>query len=255
MKKVLPAFLLGFLAFPSLASALVINEFVSNAPVSEFEWVEFYNDQNSADYIKTYYLDDDLDFVSDSGSSAKKLLTNLNTDNVSYPYFEMQNVLNNGGDYVVLFDASGNILDQFQYTADPGAGVSMGRDPDRTGSITSLGTATKGAPNPNSIPTATPTLEPTPEPTAEPTAIPPTLFPTSEPTPEPTVEPTAEPTATPTNEPTPQPTITNIPTPTITPQPSIFPPTPRSFRCFITYRNFKIMWMVIKFPKLICERI
>jgi hypothetical protein len=251
VKKVLPAFLVGFLLSATPAVALVINEFVANASPSATEWVEFYNPENSADYIKTYWLDDDTQFASESGQ-AKRLLTNLNTDNVHYPYFEMQNFLNNPGDFVVLFDAAGIIIDQYQYTSDPGAGVSIGRDPDQTGSFKILNTTSKGAPNPGSV---TPTQEPTP--TVEPT-IEPTVEPTIEPTIEPTVEPTAEPTAEPTG--TIIPTLTETPEPTITPLPTILPyphPYPHPFRnwkCQIVYKNIKIMWMSFRLPKLVCEK-
>jgi len=248
----LPAFLMGFLALPTAASALVINEFLPSPQTGSNEWVEFYNEQDSAEYIKAYYLDDDLDFVSDTGSTGKRSLANLNMDNVHYPYFEMMNILNNGGDWVVLFDSAGNIIDQYQYTSNPGTGISIGRSPDQVGSFSVSTSVTKGSPNPSATPTTTPTPEPTmePTPTLEPTA-------TEEPTPttEPTVVPTVIPTAAPTDEPSPQPTLTNTPTSTTTPLPTTVPYHFQPWKCHLTYLNKKIMWMNLRFPRLLCEKI
>ena len=66
MKK-LSALLLAIelVAFPVAAGArVVINEFVANGTP---EWVEFHNAPASADFIKNYFLDDDVDFALDSG--------------------------------------------------------------------------------------------------------------------------------------------------------------------------------------------
>jgi len=71
-------------AMPAYAQ-VVINEFkVTPNP----EWVEFYNASSSAEFLKSYWLDDDLNFDSDDGSSLKKLLSGLNTANISYPYLD-----------------------------------------------------------------------------------------------------------------------------------------------------------------------
>lgn len=140
---------------------VVINEFVPNFST---EWVEFYNSSSSAEYLKSYYIDDDTDFNSDTGSSAKKQLTGLITASATFPYFELSSVFNNSGDYVVLFDEGGNLVDKYQYTSDPGNGVSIGRYPDGSGSFYILTSATKGLTNSSPTPTSTPTPTPTPSP-------------------------------------------------------------------------------------------
>lgn len=45
---------------------VVIDEFVVRPNP---EWVEFYNASGSAEYLRGYWLDDDRDFASDTGSS------------------------------------------------------------------------------------------------------------------------------------------------------------------------------------------
>lgn len=162
-------FILLFIFFPKQIHAqVVINEFVVDGSP---EWVEFYNASSSAEFLKSYWLDDDTDFTTDTGSSTKKVLTDLVTTNTTYPFIEMNSFLNNSAnsagewDHVVLFDSSGAIVDQYQYTSNPGDGISIGRSPDRTGGFSILQTATKGSTN--SIPqTPSPTPSPTPEPPA-----------------------------------------------------------------------------------------
>jgi len=148
---------------PVFANSLSINEFVVN---SETEWVEFYNASDSADFVKNYWLDDDLDFENDGGS-AKKLLTNLITTSSTYPYLEIKNFLNNDGDYVVFFDNNGNIIDQYYYDSGPGRDISIGRSPDASGAFSLLVSATKGSanslpPTNTPVPTLTPANTPTP---------------------------------------------------------------------------------------------
>lgn len=175
-----------------------INEFVAHPSTGNKEWVEFYNPDGIS--ISNYWIDDDTDFVSDSGSSTKKSLSTLINSNPLRPYIELSSMLNNDGDHVVLFDNLGNILDQYEYVSDPGEDTAIGRSPDGTGQIQILAEATKG--NNNSGPVPTPTPTPSPAPT-----------PTKEPAPTPTKIPTATPT--PTKSPTPSPTksITKTPTP------------------------------------------
>src|SRR3989344_9121617 len=130
MKRVLPALvLLLALVFPANVLAVVINEFLPSPSSGNSEWVEFFNNDIPNDTLKTYWVDDDIDFGAETGS-AKLQLSGLNTDNPSYPYIELATFLNNTGDFVVLFDASGNVVDQYQYTSNPGTDVSIGRDPD-----------------------------------------------------------------------------------------------------------------------------
>ncbi len=175
-------FVIFAFTFPSEVSAqVVINEFVPDAST---EWVEFHNASSSAEYIKSYWLDDDSDFTNDSGSSSKKQLTNINISNVTFPFFEMSSFLNNGGDYVVLFAPDGTFIDQYVYDSSPGYDVSIGRSPDSTGSFTILETPTKGSANSGPKFTPTPESTSTPNPTSTP-------IPTSSSTPKPTVTATA----------------------------------------------------------------
>ena len=192
-------FSFGFASFGVVVKAqVVINEFV---PDSSQEWIEFYNASSSADYIKAYYVDDDTDFLSDSGSSSKKLLSSLNITNPTFPTIDTSSFLNNSGDWVVLFDQNGVLVDKYQFTSDPGRDISAGRYPDLTGTFSILAYSTKADANsapPTPIPTPAPTPIPTPSPTPDPTAVP---------------TPTKTPTPTPTKSPTPVPTLTPSPTP------------------------------------------
>jgi cell division septation protein DedD len=181
-----------------IAADIVINEFVPAPSAVNPEWVELYNASDSADYLKSYYLDDDTSFDSDTGSSAKKGLTNLNISNPRFPFFVFtSSILNNDGDSVVLFDPSGAVVDQFTYYDNPGGDVAIGRYPDQTGQFAILSSSTQG--QGNAAPVPTPTFTPTPTPTNTPT---------------PTPEPTPTPTKTPTPTPTMNPTSTSTPTPT-----------------------------------------
>lgn len=228
MKKHLPLltiFICCFVLMPKsvfAATAPTINEFIAH-PSNSVEWVEFYNPDHID--LSTYYIDDDTDFTSDVGSSAKKSLQNINTTNPTYPYIELSSMLNNDGDHVVLFDSSGNVVDQYSYTSDPGVDISIGRFPDGIGTFQLLLSATKGNANSSGLPTATPT------PTDAPTPTPTPKVPTATPTPRPTVTPTPKPTIkiaslTPTTDPqeatndqsvlAAEITPTNIPSPTPT---------------------------------------
>jgi len=65
-----------------------------------------------------------------------------------------------------LFDKFGNKVDSYQYTANPGRDVSIGRYPDYSGNFFILSYSTKGDAN---APPVTPTPSPTPSPTSSPT--------------------------------------------------------------------------------------
>jgi len=171
-----------FQAIPVYAQ-VVINEFkVTPNP----EWVEFYNASSSAEFLKSYWIDDDLDFNDDAGSSNKKSLSNLNISNMAHPYLEFSSFLNNPGDYIVLFDSSGNLIDSYQYTSNPGDGVTFGRSPNGSGSFSILSSATKGSANSDPLPDPSPSPTPEPEPEATPESDP-------EPSPEPSPSPSPTP--------------------------------------------------------------
>ena len=258
--KRLSALLLAFelVAIPPLVLAQVkINEFSAN---STPEWVEFHNASESADYIKAYYLDDDVVFEPAGGEgSPRLLLSELNTDSLTFPFIDLTSFLNNSGDTVALFDAAGTLLDSHAFGA-IAAGESHGRVPDGTGDFMSFaaGTTTKCATNVTATPTPTPT--PTPEPTPEPTPTPtpesspePTPTPTPTPTPEPTPEPTPTLTPTPTVEPTPTPTLTPSPTPSSSPFPTLtFPGF--LFTCKLIYTPRAIFNHFFFIPRISCAR-
>lgn len=175
--------------FPVFASNVKINEILVRPSSGNKEWVEFYNPDKID--LSTYYIDDDTNFNSDAGSSPKKDLKEIQADDTQYPYLELtSSMFNNGGDYAVLFDNTGNIVDQYSYTKDPGTDVSIGRVPDGVGDFAILASATKGSANsqPQPSPTLSPTKEPTPTHTPSPTPIKseqakaPTATPTSKPT-------------------------------------------------------------------------
>lgn len=213
-------FLSLFFIFPPIARAenhVVINEFLAHPSSGNNEWVEFYNPDKID--LSGYYLDDDTSFSDDIGSSPKKNLSSLSASNSAYPYLELNNAfLNNPGDNVVLFDSTGNIIDQYTYNKDPGENNIFGRSPDGIGEFQVLASATQGQPNSNPQPTPTQTPTNTP--------IPPTPTRTPTPTKTPTPSPTPKiptPTQTPTpikSVPTSKPTKTISPTTKITIKPS-----------------------------------
>lgn len=187
---------------PQVKAQVVINEFV---PDSTQEWIELFNSSESAEYLRGYYIDDDTEFQSDLGSSAKKILTNLNTSNPKFPTIDTTSFLNNSGDWVVLFDPNGLLIDKYQFQSNPGKDISIGRFPDGTGNFSILAYSTKADAN-----SAPPTSPPTPTPTPSPT-----------PTENPTPTPTKTPSPTPTKTPKPTPTKTPIPTDTLASESSV----------------------------------
>ncbi|OGE33506.1 hypothetical protein A3D83_00870 [Candidatus Daviesbacteria bacterium RIFCSPHIGHO2_02_FULL_41_10] len=165
-KLLIAAFLFLFFGVtPVFASSVFINEFFPHPSSGNKEWVEFYN-KDGVD-LSSYWIDDDLSFSDDTGSSAKKSLSSINKDNLLFPYFELSSFLNDPGDYVVLFSNDGNIVDQYQYTSDPGIDKSIGRIPDGDNWII-LSSSSKGSSNGDILPPS-PTPTPTPSPTPSPT--------------------------------------------------------------------------------------
>lgn len=168
------------ISFPSHAQAStnpVINEFLAHPKTGDKEWIELYNPDKTD--LSNLFIDDDTSFNDDAGSGSKKPLADLLASDSAYPYVELSSFLNNSGDSVVIFDSSGNIIDQTEYTDDPGTDISIGRYPDKTGTFVILAQSTKGSAN--SQPQPTPTTKPTNTPT--PTPTPKTTTPTKTPTP------------------------------------------------------------------------
>lgn len=186
MKAILTlvAFLLFsfFITIPIVhASDIVLNEFIANPQSGESEWVEFYNTTNSTIDLSDYYFDDDTDFNSDSGSSAKIALAGL-LPSFQTCFLELSSYLNNNGDSPSIFKSGNILVDSYSYSSSS-AGLSYSRIPDG-GSWLSSQTPTKASNKCIDLaPTATPTSQPT---------------------------------ATSTNTPTPTVTVKLTPTPTIT---------------------------------------
>lgn len=126
---------------PNVDGGLRINEFLPSPTAGQNEWVEFYNPGNFN--LASYWLDDDTDFTSDVGSSAKKSLVTINNADPTYPYLEFSDFLNNGGDSVVLFAPDGSIVDQTSYGS-IGASISVGRSPNGSGPFQNCAVSTKG---------------------------------------------------------------------------------------------------------------
>lgn len=167
-------FFLGFLAFHFTKSAfadsgIVINEALVHPSTGNKEWVELYT---SGTDVTNYWLDDDTDFVSDTGGSSKKQISNpIVGADIHHVVFELSSsMFNNDGDTIALFSPDGQLVDSYQYTKDPGVDISIGRTPDVSGDFSVLSSATRGSANSISKPTVTPTPEPTAKPTKEPKA-------------------------------------------------------------------------------------
>lgn len=187
-----------------------INEFLVH-PSDNNEWVEFYNPDNVD--LSTYFIDDDESFNEETGKNKKSLSEGLNTQNQQFPFIEVSSFFNNDGDYIVLFDGDGNIVDKYQYIDDPGVDIVIGRSPDGGDNWFELTSQTKGltnsdpvpspTPSPTEIPTPTSTIKPinTPIPTKTPTPIKSTVITTTK-----TPTPTKKTSPTPTKKTTPSPT-------------------------------------------------
>jgi hypothetical protein len=169
-----------FLLFPSFVKAenkMVINEFLAHSSTGNKEWVEFHN-PDKVD-LSSSYIDDDTSFTDGTRTSGKKSLVNLIASTSAYPYIELNSFLNNGGDHIILFDTTGNIIDQYEYGDDPGTDMTIGRSPDGIGEFQILVSATQG--NANSGPQPTPTDEPTNTPTPKSPSISPAKTPSLSP--------------------------------------------------------------------------
>src|SRR5579871_6806944 len=164
--------LLCFLLYtPSVfASDIKINEIIIHPRSGNHEWIEFYNPEKLN--LSEYFIDDDTDFTSDSGNSPKKKLSAMQATDTQYPFLDnTSSMFNNDGDWIVLFDSYGAIIDQYSYTKDPGLDTPIGRFPDGSGEFAILQAATKGMPNAPAEPSPTPSQAAVPTSTHTPTPI------------------------------------------------------------------------------------
>src|SRR3989344_2486217 len=172
--------LVFFLLFhpPAFAQEnVVINEFLPKPSTDNPEWVEFYNPTGSTVDLSDYFFDDDTDFDSDSGSSAKVSLSGLLPSQQTC-YWELSSYLNNNGDSPSLFKiGQSSPVDTYTYTqAD--TDLSFSRIPDG-GNWQTNQSPTKSAnkcqdlaPQPTPTPTPTPTPKTIPTPAKSPTPKP-----------------------------------------------------------------------------------
>lgn len=170
---------------PVFAADILINEFIPNPGTGNSEWVEFYNTTGSTIDLSDYFFDDDTNFDSDSGSSAKVALSGL-LPSVQTCFQDLSSYLNNNGDSPALFKVGNTTpLDTYTYSSSS-AGLSYLRIPDggdwNINQIPSKSSnrCTDLAPTPTSTPIPTSSSSNTPTPTKTPT-------PSKTPTPKPTL--------------------------------------------------------------------
>ena len=174
-----------FFLFPNkvFAADILINEFIPNPGTGNSEWVEFYNTTNSTVNLSDYFFDDDTNFDSDSGSSAKISLSGL-LPPLQTCFWEMSSFLNNNGDSPTLFKmGSSTPLDTYTYSSSSAELLPYYvRIPD--GGEWNLNQTPSKSSNKciDSAPTPTPTPTPTPAPTKSPSPTK-TPTPTKSPTP------------------------------------------------------------------------
>lgn len=206
---------------------LFLNEIMPHPSLTP-DWVELYNNDTQVLDISGYRLEDTT-----TTSAMKVFPTGTLVNPNGFLVASLSNRLNNNGDSVYLRDGSGNLLDSFSYSSDPGINVSFGRYPDGIGEWIIF---TNPSPNgPNLLP-----ITVTPSPTSSPT---PTLTSTPIPTAVLTITPTQIPTltSTPTLGPTATPILTITPIPTLMPTSTVIPtPTPHYFpKPFLSWwKNF-----------------
>lgn len=193
MKAILALFafltLLLVVLKPAFAADILINEFIPNPGTNETEWVEFYNTTSSVVDLSDYFFDDDANFESDSGSSAKIALSGL-LSSTQTCFLDLSSYLNNNGDAPSLFKLGNNTaVDTYSYSSSS-AGLTYSRIPDggnwninqspskSSTKCTDLAPTTTLTPIPTAQNTLTPTNTPTPIKTLTPTKTPtPTLKP------------------------------------------------------------------------------
>lgn len=169
---------LFFLSPRVVFSQVVINELLPN-PADGVDWVELYNTTDQDVDLDGWVLDDE---------AATNMLEIKEATVSAYGFlvFEVGNRLNKNKDTICLINDQGSTIDEYQYTANPGTGISFGRMPDG-GDWGICSQPTAGAANQCLVPTPTPTPTQSPDsPTASPTPEPTTPTPTSPPSPTPT---------------------------------------------------------------------
>lgn len=217
-------FLIGILFFlvsgtaPCYAS-IRLNEIYPAPSSGESEWIEVYNDGGTTINVTGYTLTD----------LANNQITfpAVTLEPLSYLIINSSNILNNGGDTVILKDSGGLTLDLTSYTETFNSSKSYAKCQSINSWITTT-LITKNQSNEMVCPTATPsptatsevtliiTESPTPTPTPTVTTVPtpsPTFSPVIITTPTPVL-------LTPTAIPSPTLSVTSSPTPTPTPTPA-----------------------------------
>ncbi len=102
---------------------VVINELIPN-PNQGSDWVELYNSSNQGIDLDGWVLDDE---------GTKTNMVKIKEATISaygFWVFEVGSRLNKSSDTVYLINHQGAIVDEYHYSANPGDGVSLGRNPD-----------------------------------------------------------------------------------------------------------------------------
>ena len=154
----------------SASGAVFINEFLPNSANTNHEWIEIYNNGTIAVDLNDYNISETgasqnftISGISIAASGFAVLARNSTLFNYTYsnksglivieygPIVPSLN-LNDGGDSIYLYNASGGLIDSILNYANPGENVSIGRYPDGNSSIVNLAIQTPGEENDNEVP-------------------------------------------------------------------------------------------------------
>jgi hypothetical protein len=94
---------------PDIAEGVVINEFVSDPPQGQKEWIELFNNTDQAVKINDWELHDG------STNSLIKILTGEIPSESFFTYDLTSDKLNNSGDRIILKNSDGFVVDQLTY--------------------------------------------------------------------------------------------------------------------------------------------
>lgn len=161
--------LLGFYVPQKVEAVFLFSEVYPNPNTNETEWIELFNNSDTALSLSGWNL-------WDQESQPSVIYTFSATDTLppkGYFSFSTKNVLNNAGDSLSLFNASGVLQDFLTYTSSE-KGFSWSRD--INSETTELFHTNPSYNLPNLLPTPTPTSTPLPTPSPAPSLPPNTLI-------------------------------------------------------------------------------
>ena len=147
---------------------ILINEFLPNSVDTNYEWIELYNNGSSAVNLSNYNVSEeaaaknftigDVTIAASSfvvlvrNESVFNLTHNITSTLVEYGASVPSLNLNDSGDSIFLYNASGNLTDSILNYGDPGENTSVGRFPDGSSNIVNLSVRTPGSKNDNAAP-------------------------------------------------------------------------------------------------------